>query len=280
MHDETDMRRMGGLRKYMPVTFATYVVGWLAIIGFPGLAGFWSKDGILGEVYKHGDLGRVLWIVAVLTAGLTAFYMTRQVFLVFFGPERFDPEELHPHESPPAMLLPLVALAGLSLVGGGLNLPIGHLDYLGRWLEPVVPFELEVKDAQFYALLFAGVGASLLGFLLAFVLYFREEVVARGRVLVTLPLQTLHAFLRNKWLIDDAYGFVFAGAGGAGAAFLAYVVDARIVDGAVNGVGVTVRESAGLIRRLQSGYVRNYALGIFAGAVLISGFLLFRSGVG
>src|SRR5947208_15627291 len=134
------------------------------------------------------------------------------------------------------MTRPLGALAGLALVGGGLNLPWpARADFLGRWLEPVVSFEREPLDAQFWLLLIASSAVALFGALVAFVLYDRDDVVGRARLLVNLRLQTLHAFLRNKWFIDDAYGFLFAGAGGAGAAWLAYVFDAQVIDGAVNG---------------------------------------------
>jgi NADH-quinone oxidoreductase subunit L len=282
MHDETDMRKMGGLRRYMPITFITYLIGWLAISGVPPFSGFWSKDSILGQAFKQGTLGKALWFVGLLTAGLTAFYMSRQVFLVFFGKERFVVDDDHPapHESPALMTLPLVALAGLALVGGGLNLPFAKLDFLGRWLEPVLGGTREQIDGQFYLLLFASVAVAIAGIALAFLLYRAQDVEDRAHTLVGLRLQNIHAFLRNKWFIDDAYGFLFAGAGGAGAAFLAYVVDAKVVDGAVNGVGLGVREGAGLLRRVQSGYVRSYALAILLGAVAIVGFVLLKNGVG
>jgi len=123
MHDEQDMRRMGGLKKYMPVTAMTFVVGWLAIAGVFPLAGFWSKDEILAKAWAHHSYG--LWAVGVVAALFTAFYMTRQVWLVFYSPERFGDVEpaVHPHESPTTMTFPLVVLAALSIVGGFLSLP-------------------------------------------------------------------------------------------------------------------------------------------------------------
>src|SRR5262249_13132369 len=146
MSDEQDMRRMGGLRKYMPVTAATFIVGWLAIAGVIPFAGFWSKDDILAKAWAHHSYG--LGAVGVVAALFTAFYMTRQVWLVFYGPERFRenaaPEDhgdhvAHdPHESPKIMLVPLVVLAGLSAVGGVIDLPFTKqsIDALDRWLAP------------------------------------------------------------------------------------------------------------------------------------------------
>ena len=147
MHDEQDMRKMGGLRKYMPVTAMTFVIGWLAIAGVIPFAGFWSKDEILAKAWAHHSYG--LWAVGVVAALFTAFYMTRLVWLTFYGPERFrDPQ----HGDAEArrtrctsrtsrrriMLIPLGALAGLSIVGGVLNLPFTKqsLDFLNQWLAP------------------------------------------------------------------------------------------------------------------------------------------------
>jgi NADH-quinone oxidoreductase subunit L len=279
--NEQDMRKMGGLARYMPLTAGTFIVAWLAISGIPPFAGFWSKDAILGQTFRaSGSLGRPLWVVGLVTAFLTAFYMGRQVFLIFFGRERFDAETAHPHESPLVMTLPLLVLAVLSLIGGGINLPFHRLDYLGRWLEPAVGTSNEVVDAQFWALLVAAGAAAVIGIAVAVILYRVDDAVGRARILVSLRLQALHSFLRNKWFIDDAYGFLFAGAGGAGAAWLSYVFDARVVDGGVDGVGLGVRGGARALRRIQSGYVRNYALAILVGAVLVTGFVLVKNGVG
>src|SRR4051794_39870319 len=139
MHDEQDMRNMGGLRKQMPVTFVTFVVGALALSGIPIFAGFWSKDDILINAF---DKGVLFYVVGALTALLTAFYMGRQVFMVFFGDARYETEgehAVHPHEAPWTMTLPLVLLAGLATVGGALNLPFSSdTQFLGNWLAPVV----------------------------------------------------------------------------------------------------------------------------------------------
>ena len=136
LNREQDMRKMGGLRKFMPVTAVTFIIGWLAIAGIPPFAGFWSKDDILLAAFHKSFF---LWFIGFVTALLTAFYMSRQVFMVFFGKPNFDEHEVHPHESPWTMALPLVALAGLSIGGGALNLPFSHdVKFLEQWLAPVV----------------------------------------------------------------------------------------------------------------------------------------------
>ncbi|MGH9199266.1 MAG: NADH-quinone oxidoreductase subunit L, partial [Acidimicrobiia bacterium] len=134
-NDEVDMKKMGGLRYHLPITFLTFVAGWLAIAGIPPLAGFFSKDAILASTWEAGRSG--LYLVGLLTAGLTAFYMSRQVFLTFFGTSRSP--DVHPHESPPVMTLPLLGLAGLAAVGGvlGLTLPSRKGGFIANWLAPV-----------------------------------------------------------------------------------------------------------------------------------------------
>ena len=136
--DEQDMRRMGALRAVMPITAATFIVGWLAIAGVPPLSGFWSKDEILLAAWEQPDIGPLLWIVGLVTALLTAYYMSRQTFLVFFGGQRWDDGD-HPHESPATMTLPLVLLAGAAAIGGIINLPlVGDWLVLEHFLEPVL----------------------------------------------------------------------------------------------------------------------------------------------
>src|SRR5439155_8092233 len=145
MEDNQDMRVMGGLKKFMPVTAMTFIFGWLAIAGLVPFAGFWSKDDILAATWVgNGGVSAhaVLWVIGAVTALLTAFYMTRQVRLVFFGEERWRGKLHHePHESPGVMTFPLVVLAGLSLAGGVINLPFHGFKQLTEWLRPAVPLE-------------------------------------------------------------------------------------------------------------------------------------------
>jgi NADH-quinone oxidoreductase subunit L len=272
MHDEQDMRRMGALRKLMPITASTFIVGWLAIAGVPPFAGFWSKDEILLFAYEKSPL---LWAVGLITALLTAFYMARQVFMVFYGEARWettsgDDAEHHvePHESPWTMTLPLVVLAALSLVGGGLNLPFtGDTKLLERWLEPVVGANERVIDAATslkVGLAVIAVLAALIGIGMAYRIYYQKEAD---------PIEP--EILARAWGYDDAISSFVGGPGRAGfegaAAF-----DAGVVDGAVNGVAAAVRDSGRSLRVIQSGYVRSYALGVGVGVIALLGFFVSR----
>jgi NADH-quinone oxidoreductase subunit L len=276
LHDEQNMKRMGGLRKYMPITFGTFIVGWLAIAGVPPFAGFWSKDDILANAWQHNH---ALWAVGIVTALLTAYYMSRQVFLVFWGEERWrSVDDAHadgePHESPWTMALPLVVLAALSVAGGALNLPFSKkTEVLANWLHPVFGerlHELGISTSSKWALAGTAVVIGVIGIVFAVAVYLR------GR---WQPDRLEPAALKNGWYVDDLYAAVIETPGRLIAAFSAFVVDVKIIDGAVNGVGALVRNGGDRLRRVQTGYVRNYALGVAAGAVLILGYVVARAGV-
>jgi NADH-quinone oxidoreductase subunit L len=266
MHGEQDMTRMGGLARKMPITFATMGIAWLAISGIPPLAGFWSKDEILGTVYHKGGLWVVLFGVGLLTAAITAFYMTRMMWLTFFGGSRWA-DGVHPHESPKVMTVPLLALAGLSVVGGLVNTPFRTS--LEHFLDPA--FEL-VRLAHppegSLAVILAGASvlAALAGIALAAVRYrtFRTEEGRTWRI------------MGRGYYIDDVYGQVFARTGKLGAAWMAFRFDARIIDGAVEGTGGLVRRLGGWLRPLQTGFVRSYGLAIMAGGVAMLAWFLSR----
>ncbi len=261
MHHEQDMRRMGALRKVMPVTAATFIIGWLAIAGVPPFAGFWSKDDILLAAY---DKSPVLWVLGLVTALLTAYYMTRQVIMVFYGKARWhDAHEEHgahgdlePHESPAIMLFPLVVLAGLSIVGGGLNLPFSHTtERLAVWLEPVIGLH-ESETAKVPLAVVATV-VALIGIALSIMVYAKHKVK---------PIEP--AVLAEGWYYDTTVSRFMGGPGRRAFDAVAWY-DATIVDGAVNGVGRLVRGTAQRIRTVQSGNVRNYAAFIGVGVVLL-----------
>jgi NADH-quinone oxidoreductase subunit L len=268
LHDEQDMKRMGALRKFMPITAATFIVGWLAIAGIPPFAGFWSKDDILTAAWGKSP---VLWAVGAVTALLTAYYMTRQVVLVFFGDERFNEHAdeghaVHPHESPWTMAVPLVVLAALAVVGGAINLPFTkHTALLERWLDPVVGRFAVEPHASKLLLGAAALLAAALGLALGLNLWRRINRPELEPVV-----------LKRAWGIDALYAAIIETPGRALAAFSAFVIDTRVVDGAVNGVATLVRNGGGQLRRLQTGYVRNYALAISAGGALLLGWMLFR----
>ena len=273
LHDEQDMKRMGALRRWMPVTAGTFIVAWLAIAGVPPFAGFWSKDDILLAAY---DKSVVLWAVGLVAALLTAYYMSRQVFLVFYGDERWRAageghEAATPHESPKVMTLPLVVLAGLSVVGGALNLPFGKLKFLEHWLEPVFgehAHHVKASSGLKVGLALLAVAAAGGGIALAYGVFLRARR--------TDALQP--AVLRQGWGVDALYSAVIETPGRALAAWSAYVMDSRVVDGAANGIGSVVRLAGGQLRKVQTGYVRNYALGVAFGATVLLGLVVVRTG--
>ncbi|MGZ4805283.1 MAG: NADH-quinone oxidoreductase subunit L, partial [Ilumatobacteraceae bacterium] len=261
MNHEQDMRRMGALRKVMPITAATFIVGWLAIAGVPPFAGFWSKDDILLAAY---DKSPVLWAVGLITALLTAYYMTRQVIMVFYGEARWHDRheeqgahgDFEPHESPAIMLLPLVVLAGLSIVGGAINLPFSHTtERLATWLEPVVG----VHDSNTAKIPLAVVAAAiaLIGIAASVMVYAKHK---------RKPIEPV--LLAEGWYYDAAVSKFMGGPGREAFDAVAWY-DANVIDGAVNGIGRLVRGTGQRIRTVQSGNVRNYAAAIGVGVVLL-----------
>jgi len=275
MHHEQDMRRMGALRAAMPVTAFTFIIGWLAIAGVPPFAGFWSKDEILLYVYADN---RLLYAVGMVTALLTAYYMTRQVILVFFGKARWhDASSEHgahgdftPHESPRVMLVPLVVLAALSVVGGFMQLPFSKdLHFLEHWLAPVVEeSERSIKGTwaydNKYVLLGVAVIVAVAGIALSIAVY------AKRRLPAVEP-----KVLESAWFYDASVAKVVGGPGAAAFRGVA-TFDAGIVDGAVNGAGALARGLGGIVRRAQTGFVRAYAALIAFGAIALLAWFVWR----
>ena len=278
LHNETDLWRMGGLRKIMPVTFLTSTVAWLAISGVPPFAGFFSKDQILTEAYLHGYGG--VYLVGLVGAVITAFYMTRWYVMVFLGPAR-HPEGVHPHESPSSMTVPLVVLGVLSAVGGVLLNPV-HSGPFYRFLAPIsgdisgIGYEPvgSLGEAQLIPI---SIVAVSIGIALAWRLYARRDL-AKGRLVepVRGPVAEL---MERKFLVDEAYQAVFVTFGTRVAKALTWV-DRRIVDGAVMGSGAASMATGRLARRAQTGMVRTYvAVMIVAVALLLAVGVLLTSGL-
>ncbi len=270
LHGEQDMRRMGGLAKYLPWTYPTFLVAWLAIAGIPPFAGFWAKGDVLTNVYAYS---KGLWIVGVLTAILTAYYMSRLFVLTFRGTERFR-EVTHgadPHESPWVMTVPLVVLAVLATLGGGLALPWIHGDSLAHFLAPtfgyVAPLAAASTAAQ-WALALVDVAAALLGLLVAFTIWRSIHESTRYE----------RPFLEHVWHWDDAYDAVIGRPLTRAAQIANDVVEPRLIDGAVAGVAVAVRRSAESVRKVQSGFVRHYALAMVLGLGVVVVYLVARVG--
>lgn len=273
MNDEVDMRHYGGLRKYMPVTFVTFGLGYLAIIGFPGLSGFFSKDKIIEAAFaKGGTEGWILGAVTLLGAAITAYYMTRVMLMTFFGEKRWQPDEKgeppHPHESPKSMTIPMILLAVGSVGGGALFEFAGFTE----WLEPVTGFEHGHSPLSAAAVTSATVAVMLLGVGLAYLQYGRRPVP------VVAPRGSLLTRAARRDLLQDDFNHVVFVRGGTHLTRSLVYVDHSLVDGVVNGTAASVGGLSGRLRKLQNGYARSYAVSMFGGtAVLIAATLLMRA---
>ncbi|MGW0776993.1 NADH-quinone oxidoreductase subunit L [Streptomyces sp. NPDC002835] len=290
MNDEVDMRKYGGLRKYMPITFVTFGLGYLAIIGFPGLSGFWSKDKIIEAAFAYDD-GIRGWIfggVALLGAGITAFYMTRVMILTFFGEKRWQPapdadkaagvepaaeshagEMPHPHESPRSMTIPMIVLAFGSVFAGAF-FSIG--DRFANWLAPVTRFEHPHPVISVPAITTATMVVLLTGAVIAYLMYGRRPVP------VTAPRGSLLTRAARRDLLQDDFNHVVLVRGGEHLTRSLVYVDHSLVDGVVNGTAASFGGLSGRLRKLQNGYARSYAVSMFGGAaILIAATLLMRA---
>ncbi len=294
--DPQDMRNMGGLRSRMKTTFWVYLIGALALAGLPPLAGFFSKDEILADASMEN---MIVYVLLAIAAFFTAFYMGRQILMVFFGEARSD-GAAHAKENPPVMTVPLMILAGLSILGGALNLPSIHT--LTDWLEHtlhhahVTEFNLQVAGLS---VLFA-----LAAILLSFVLYGREPMKKGQPDPLRRILGPIFVGMENKWWVDELYEFLFIrpyiwladfladvidwrfwhdwfhdSVLGAfyrnGSRWLAEAFDLRVIDGAANGLAALTKGAATRLRVLQSGYVRNYALAVLVGGILVLSYFIF-----
>jgi NADH-quinone oxidoreductase subunit L len=268
MNDDVDMRRFGGLWRKMPVTFVTFGLGYLALIGFPFLSGYFSKDAIIEAAFaQEGWQGWVFGGLATLAAGLTAFYMTRLMIMTFFGAERWrtvqstDGRDYHPHESPATMTVPMIVLAVGSVFGGGVLYGM-----IPEWLAPVVGERLELEGGALpHAVIpWLVVGVSLLGVLAGYLFVGRSPVPVerpqRVSPVVAAARADLGANAFNEAFIERP-GIVLTRA-------LAWFDD-RGIDGAVNGTASAFGGGSSRLRRLQTGFVRSYALSMLGGAVIV-----------
>jgi NADH-quinone oxidoreductase subunit L len=283
LHDEQDLKRMGNLRRHMPITFITFGIGWLAIAAVPPLSGFWAKGDVLENAWAAHP---ALWAIGIVTAALTAYYMSRLTGLAFFGKDRWankvpidattDMVDAHhaegaipePHESNRIMTIPLYILAFFAAVAGVMAASNVHVS-LANWIDPVFTGTLYNDNLSTGDL---------------WVLGSVDGVIAVVAVFIGLWLWVNRAehpaleatFLKHSWYINELYDTVFGRPSQRLASFLADVVDPKVIDGAVNGTAVGVRQSGSLLRRTQTGYVRNYVLGIVLGMVLVLAFVLTR----
>jgi NADH-quinone oxidoreductase subunit L len=307
---EQDMRKMGGLWGKIPKTAWTFLVATIAISGIPPLAGFVSKDAILAASFNARP---VLWGIGFVTAGMTAFYMFRLVFMTFFGKSRVEPDvEHHIHESPSSMTVPLIILALLSVIGGWIGWPesLGGSDHFAKFLDPVIARHAEViaavpeatQRATEYELMAVSVGVGLLGIFLAWIFYLRRPSLPRA---LAERFGGLYRLLYNKYYVDQIYDALFVnrtkdlgitlgafdrgvidglGVNGAGwlaraSSSLSMVWDKWIIDGLVNLAARIVWIFSYPVRMIQSGRVSNYALLIVLGVLVFLGYYLRMTGV-
>ncbi len=279
VHEEQDMNKMGALWRKIPITHWTMLIGAIAIAGIPPLAGFWSKDEILGESFKNGFVW--IWAIGIVVAVMTGFYMFRLMGKTFYGESHVDPHvEPNIHESPKSMTVPLILLSIPTIfLGLAIGVPPGS-GLINQWLEPVfagaeealaihhAEFELFGIDGQ---LLIFGAGAGALGVALGiwlFGFFRRREEYARVERW-TKRLQPLYDASYAKWWFDDLNDLIFVRFGGQVARAL-WWFDVRVIDGTVNGIGDLTQSTGRGIRHIQTGRVQNYALGIAAGLLVIA----------
>jgi NADH-quinone oxidoreductase subunit L len=263
MGGEQDILKMGGLKKYMRITQLTFLMGCLAIAGCPPFSGFFSKDAILISAFEHN---KVLWILAVFAAMMTAYYMFRLYFLTFNGKFRGTHEqEHHLHESPAAMTMPLIVLAILAIIGGFVGVPhlLGGHNEIATFLQPVIPVHENahpLSSSTEYALMIGTTVAMFIAALLAY-LQTRSVTIKENK--------GLGRILENKWYVDEIYDAVIVKPIQSAAAFFSNVVEKKGIDGFVNGVGKAVNYGSRQVRLLQSGHVGTYVLLMVIGILIL-----------
>jgi NADH-quinone oxidoreductase subunit L len=265
LHHEQDIRRMGGLKDKLPITYWTFVIGSLALAGFPLTAGFFSKDEILIGAWSAGPLGRTLTVVGLLTAFLTAFYSFRLVFVAFWGPSRVDPHVARQvHEPSPTMTMPLIVLAALAIVTGYLGIP--------GFLSPALPGPMSLPPAHEGAATFAIMALATVmglgGITLAYVFYVLKPALPS---ILAQQWSSLYAGSLHKWYVDELYEAWFVQPTIEAANDLWQWIDMRVIDAAVNGVAGSINLWSRALRLIQSGEVQHYALAMALGAVVILG---------
>jgi NADH-quinone oxidoreductase subunit L len=296
--DPNDMRNMGGLRKTMPVTFWLYMIGTLALAGIWPLAGFWSKDEILADAFNEG-FTVVYWLLTI-AAFFTAFYMGRQIWMVFFGEPRHE-AAVHAEESPGIITIPLMILAFLSIFGGALNLPGLHT--LTEWLEHTI----EVHAGEFvWSVAIISTVLALVAILFSWYLYGRDPLKAGQVDPLKKPLGPVFTGMENKWFVDEIYQGLIITPFAKLSQFLADVIDWRFwhdwfhetviagtynwlsnialnkyadqrgIDAIANGLGTWTQAFSAILRKVQNGFVRSYALSVLLGVVVILGYLILK----
>lgn len=289
MHEEQDIRKMGGLKKYLPITHITFFIGWVAIIGMPPFSGFFSKDEILWKAFSSSAGHPLLWAAGALGAVLTAFYMTRLMALTFWGTSRVD-KHVHPHESPLIMTIPLIVLALLSVVGGWVGIPHVISEYLGHipnfwehWLSPLIrelpktaiDSEGHVgSESLEWTLMSISVGLAGLSAFAAYVMYTSKKGSSDK---VAAAFGPVYKFVNNKYFVDEFYFSSIINPLIAGSKNLWMYVDVNLIDKATYQIADIVRGAGLFIRSLQNGNMQQYAMYIGIGVVIALSYILMRT---
>jgi len=283
MHDEQDIQKMGGLKKYMPTTFKTFAIGAIAIAGIFPFAGFFSKDEILWKAFSS-DYGSIfLWVAGVLGAALTAFYMFRLVSLTFEGKERFNHHTVHPHEAPKTMTVPLMILAFLSIVGGFIGIPesLWGGNAIEHWLEPVfedanskLGLGYHSSSAMEYVLMVVSLSVAVGAIYAARTVYLKRQEIAEN---LKERFTGFYKLLWNKYFVDEAYDkAVVTPTVKLSESLLWKGVDVAVIDGAVNGAAKLIDFLAGYVRRIQTGVAQMYAVVFVGGILVVIAWVVFR----
>jgi len=273
MHEEQDVRHMGGLKKYLPITHITFVCGWLAIIGMPPFAGFFSKDEILFQAFASPYGNKGLWALGVVTAGLTAFYMTRLMCLTFWGKSRFGHDK-HPHESPPTMAIPLIILGVFSVIGGWVGIPhvigggVGIPNILEGWLEPVTAQlkETEVSGLLEWGLMGFSVAVAAISALIAYSFYILSPETPKS---IAAALGGFYDAVCNKYYVDEFYQGWIINPLVEGSKALWLYIDVNFIDKATYLAGDLVSGAASFVKTVQNGKTQSYALYMALGVVVV-----------
>lgn len=273
---ELNMQKMGGLRKYLPITYPTFLIGAIAIAGIPFFSGFFSKDAILTQAFAQRQY--FIWALGITGAVLTAFYMFRIIFLTFHGKERLDPEvKKHIHESPRSMTIPLMILAFFSIVAGYIGLPVvigKKLNWFRTFLEPVIPetHETHIALGTEWLLILISVGVAFMGIFIAYIFYIRSPHIPRNLV-ARFPF--VYKLLYNKYYVDEFYNAAFVKSTIKGSELIYNHFDIKVIDGAVNGAATTAGFLGKILSYFQSGLIKDYAIIFLIGAILFLAYLLF-----
>lgn len=276
MAGEVNIQKMGGLKKHMPVTYLTFLIASLSIAGIPGLAGFFSKDKILWYAYNAGTTGQIVWIMGTLAAVMTAFYSFRIIFLVFHGKFRGTPEQAHHlHESPKVMTIPLIILAVGAMSAGWIGIPemLGGNFWIGSFLKPVLGYPLVVAEVwEAWMVMFIAIAAAISGIFLAKTFYISKQDIPEK---LTAKFKNVYTVLWNKYYADELYDrTIVKPTHWTANNILLKITDGKIIEGAVSGISQAIMGIGAKIRRLQSGHLQHYAMGMAIGLFMILAVIL------